>query len=72
MRRKAAILIASLVISSANLVVFAPPAHSCAEPDPTIGCIGPCARPLQGGPTCPTPDGGGGGGNGNGNGKPKP
>jgi hypothetical protein len=69
LRRKAAILVASLVISTANLVVFVPPSYACAEPDPTIGCIGPCARPLQGSATCPTPEGGG---NGNGGGKDKP
>jgi hypothetical protein len=70
LRRKAAILIASLVISTANLVVFAPPSYACAEPDPAIGCIGPCARPLQGSATCPNDGGEQGGGNGGGKDKP--
>jgi hypothetical protein len=73
LRRKAALLITSLVISTANLVVFVPPTYACAEPDPTIGCIGPCARPLQGSPTCPTSGGDeGGNGGGQGGGKDRP
>ncbi|MGH2806584.1 MAG: hypothetical protein ACRDKT_04840 [Actinomycetota bacterium] len=70
MRRKAALLVTSLLISTANLVVFAPPSYACAEPDPTIGCIGLCARPLQGSVTCPNDEGGNG--NGNGGGKDRP
>ena len=69
MRRRLTVLILSASLSTFGLVGFAAPAaHACAEPDPRIGCLGPCARPLQGSPTCPTPDGGGG--NGNGKGKP--
>ena len=71
MRRRIIVLALSAAISSFGMVGFATPAHSCAEPDPTIGCVGPCARPLQGGPTCPN-DGGTGGGNGGGKGGGKP
>ena len=66
MRRRIAVLLLSSALATFGLVgVPATPAQSCAEIDPAIGCIGPCARPLQGSPTCPAEDGGG---KGNGNG----
>ena len=71
MRRRIIVLALSAAISSFGMVGFAAPAQACAEPDPAIGCIGPCARPLQGGPTCQS-TGGTGGGNGGGNGGGKP
>lgn len=71
MRKRITILLLSAAISTFGFIgISATPAHACAEPDPFIGCLGPCARPLQGSPTCPTPDDGGGNGNGNGKGKP--
>ena len=66
MRRKIAVVIGALVLSTINAAAFAPPTYACAEPDPRIGCIGPCARPLQGSPTCPNEDNDGKGGKGNG------
>lgn len=58
--RRAAVLAVSFAISTFGLIGSgAPAAHACAELDPAIGCIGRCARPLQGSPTCPTDDGGG-------------
>ncbi|MFP5298829.1 MAG: hypothetical protein ACLGHL_07575 [Actinomycetota bacterium] len=65
MRRKLAVLVLSTALGSFGLLGFSAPAQACAEIDPAIGCIGPCARPLQGSPTCPTSDDGG---KGNGNG----
>ena len=61
MRKKLAIMFLTTALSSFGLIgVPVTPAAACAEPDPTIGCIGPCARPLQGSPTCPQTGGGGG------------
>jgi hypothetical protein len=58
-KKRMVVLVLSLATSSFGLVGFAAPAaHACAEIDPAIGCIGPCARPLQGSPTCPTEDDG--------------
>jgi hypothetical protein len=65
LRKKIAVLALSAAVSSFGFIGAAPPAQACAEFDPTIGCIGACARPLQGSPTCPTPtDDGNGKGNG--------
>jgi hypothetical protein len=62
LRRRMAVLALSAAVSSFGFVaVPAGPAQACAEIDPAIGCIGPCARPLQGSPTCPTPTGDGNG-----------
>jgi hypothetical protein len=68
MRKRMAAILVATAISSFGLVGVSTPAHACAEPDPTIGCIGLCARPLQGSPTCPPADEDPG--NGNGHGKP--
>jgi hypothetical protein len=51
--RRLAVLLVSAAVSTFGLVAAAPSANACAEWDPAIGCIGPCARPLQGSPTCP-------------------
>jgi len=47
MRKKIVMLVVSSVAASVWLVGGAPAAHACAEPDPMIGCIGPCPRFLR-------------------------
>ena len=59
MRKKLAIVILTTALSSFGLIGLpVTPAGACAEIDPTVGCIGPCARPLQGSSTCPQDVGG--------------
>ena len=67
MRRRVLTLCLAAALSTFGLLGFqAAPAAACAEIDPAIGCIGPCARPLQGSPTCPADTEPGKGGNGGG------
>ena len=59
MRKKVIVVLFSAALSSFGVVAMPTSAQACAEIDPAIGCIGPCARPLQGSPTCPNDAGDG-------------